>query len=313
MRCMSIPRSGVAAAAVTLVLLASCAPVDEEGDEAADPTDTPSATEPSEPDEPTEPTGSTGVPANCGPDSPDLFQPGQLTVATDSPAYEPYFVDDDPTNGRGFESAVAYAVAEELGFSDDQVEWVTVPFNASYQPGAKQFDFDINQISITPRRAEAVTFSKGYYAASQAVITLKDNEFADATTLADLQDARLGVQVGTTSLDAVEAEIRPGNAPQVLDDTNAAKQALLNGQVDGIVADLPTAFYITAVEIPEATIAGQFQVTSGKTEEFGLLFEKDNPYVDCVDAALGVLETDGTLQRIEQRWMSDVVDVPALS
>ena len=311
---MTNPRSGAAvAAAVTLVLLASCAPVDEEGDDAGDPTDTPSATEPTDPDQPTESTEPAGVPASCGPDSPDLFQSGQLTVATDSPAYEPYFLNDDPTNGRGFESAVAYAVAEELGFSEDQVEWVTVPFNASYQPGAKQFDFDINQISITPRRAEAVTFSQGYYAAGQAVITLKDSEFADATTLADLQDARLGVQVGTTSLDAIEAEIQPGNAPQVLDDTNAAKQALLNGQVDGIVVDLPTAFYITAVEIPEATIAGQFQVTSGKTEEFGLLFEKDNPYVTCVDAALDVLKDDGTLERIEQQWMSDVVDVPALS
>jgi len=312
---MRIPRSGLAAAAVTLVILASCAPVDEEGD-AADPTDatdTPTATESASADEPTESTEPAGVPANCGPESPDLFQPGQLTVATDSPAYEPYFVNDDPTNGRGFESAVAYAVAEELGFGEDQVEWVTVPFNASYQPGAKQFDFDINQISITPRRAEAVTFSQGYYAAAQAVITLKDNEFADATTLAELQDARLGVQVGTTSLDAIEAEIQPGNAPQVLDDTNAAKQALLNGQVDGIVVDLPTAFYITAVEIPEATIAGQFQVTSGKTEEFGLLFERDNPYVECVDAALGVLKEDGTLEQIEQQWMSDVVDVPALS
>jgi polar amino acid transport system substrate-binding protein len=312
MRSMTIPRSGLAAAAVTLVLLASCAPVDEEGD-AADPTDSPSATEPTDSGEPTESPEATETQADCGPESPDLFQPGQLTVATDSPAYEPYFVNDDPTNGKGFESAVAYAVAEELGFGENQVEWVTVPFNASYQPGAKQFDFDINQISITPRRAEAVTFSQGYYAAAQAIITLKDNEFADATTLAELKDARLGVQVGTTSLDAIDAEIQPADPPQVLDDTNAAKQALLNGQVDGIVADLPTAFYITAVEIPEATIAGQFQVTSGKTEEFGLLFEKDNPYVGCVDAALDAMKDDGTLERIEQQWMSDVVDVPALS
>jgi polar amino acid transport system substrate-binding protein len=309
MRTMKIPCTGLAAAATVLVL-ASCAPVDEESaDTAEDPTSqTPSAGESAD-----QPAESTEPAAACGPDSPELFQQGQLTVATDSPAYEPYFVDDDPTNGKGFESAVAYAVAEELGFSEDQVEWVTVPFNASYQPGAKQFDFDINQISITPRRAEAVTFSQGYYSASQAVITLKDSEYANARSLADLRDATLGVQVATTSLDAIEAEIEPSTQTQVFDDTNAAKQALLNGQVDGIVTDLPTAFYITAVEIPEATIAGQFQVTSGKTEEFGLLFERDNPYVECVDSALSALKEDGTLQQIEQQWLSDVVDVPALS
>jgi len=307
---MSFVRPGIAAA--TLVVLASCAPVEEDtpGD---DPADSPS-TSASASESATESAGTPAEPASdCGPDSPDLFEQGQLTVATDSPAYEPYFVDDDPTNGKGFESAVAYAVAEELGFSEDQVEWVTVPFNASYQPGAKQFDFDINQISITPRRATAVTFSQGYYSAAQAVITLKDSEYADASSLDELADATLGVQVGTTSLDAIESEIQPTTDSQVFDDTNAAKQALLNGQVDGIVTDLPTAFYITAVEIPQGSIAGQFQVTSGDTEQFGLLFEKDNPYVGCVDQALTALKEDGTLARIEQRWMSNVVDVPALS
>jgi len=306
MRCMHLARPGIAAAA-TLIALASCAPVED--DDASDPADSPSTSA-----SPSESESTPSEPAqDCGPDSADLFQPGQLTVATDSPAYEPYFVDDDPTNGKGFESAVAYAVAEELGFSEDQVEWVTVPFNASYQPGPKQFDFDINQISITPRRAEAVTFSQGYYSAAQAVITLKDSEYAGATSLDELADATLGVQVGTTSLDAIAAEIAPTEDPQVFDDTNAAKQALLNGQVDGIVTDLPTAFYITAVEIPQGTVAGQFQVTSGETEQFGLLFEKDNPYVTCVDQALGALKDDGTLAQLEEQWMSNVVDVPTLS
>ena len=307
---MSLARPALAAAA-TVLALASCAPVDDEPEN--DPADDPTSETPSASESASEPEPSAEPEKQCGPDSPDLFKPGQLTVATDSPAYEPYFVDDDPTNGKGFESAVAYAVAEELGFSEDQVEWVTVPFNASFQPGPKEFDFDINQISITPRRAEAVTFSQGYYAASQAVITLKDSEYASAASLADLQDATLGVQVGTTSLDAIEAEIQPSTPPQIFDDTNAAKQALLNEQVDGIVVDLPTAFYITAVEIPQGTIAGQFQVTSGETEEFGLLFERDNPYVECVDQALDALKEDGTLQAIEQQWMSDVADVPALS
>jgi polar amino acid transport system substrate-binding protein len=307
---MNLARPALAAAA-TVLALASCAPVDDETDN--DPADDPTSETPSADESATEPEPSAEPEQECGPDSPDLFKKGQLTVATDSPAYEPYFVNDDPTNGKGFESAVAYAVAEELGFSEDQVEWVTVPFNASFQPGAKQFDFDINQISITPRRAEAVTFSQGYYAASQAVITLKDSEYAGATSLGELKDATLGVQVGTTSLDAIEAEIQPTTPPQIFDDTNAAKQALLNGQVDGIVVDLPTAFYITAVEIPQGTIAGQFQVTSGETEEFGLLFERGNPYVECVDQALDALKQDGTLQAIEQQWMSNVADVPALS
>ena len=287
-------RATVATASLTLVLLA-CAPVEED---AAQDEGSPETTAPAQ---------------DCAVLDLELVTDGRLTVATDDPAFEPYFVDGDPTNGQGFESAVAYAVAEEMGFTADQVEWTTVKFNNSFQPGAKQFDFDINQISITPARAQAVTFSQGYYSASQAIISLKDGPYGDATSLADLQDARLGAQIGTTSLEAIEAEIDPGNEPQVFNDTTAAKQALLNGQVDAIVADLPTAFYITAVEIPAANVVGQFQVTSGKTEEFGLLLEKDNPLVTCVDAALTTLKEDGTLEEIEQEWLSDAVDVPTLT
>ncbi|MGH3455920.1 MAG: ABC transporter substrate-binding protein, partial [Nocardioidaceae bacterium] len=208
---------------------------------------------------------------------------------------------------------VAYAVADEMGFTPDQVEWVEVPFNSSYKPGAKDFDFDINQISITAKRAQAVTFSEGYYTASQAIITLKDSDYADATSLDEFADARLGAQVATTSLEAIENEIQPSQQPQIFDSTNDAKQALLNEQVDAIVADLPTAFYITAVEIPQGTVVGQFEVTSGETEEFGLLMEKGSDLAPCVDLALTTLKENGTLDQIEQRWMSDVVDVPALS
>ena len=154
---------------------------------------------------------------------------------------------------------MAYAVAEQLGFTTDQVAWVKVPFNTSYKPGAKYFDFDINQISITPARAEVVDFSDGYYQASQAVIALKDSPAASATSLADLKDLRLGAQTGTTSLTAIRDVIQPNTDPLVFEDTNAAKQAMLNDQVDAILADLPTAFYITAVEIPKGTIVGQFQ------------------------------------------------------
>ncbi len=244
---------------------------------------------------------------------PQMKLPGVLMIGTDSPAYEPWFSGDDPTNGKGFESAVAYAVADEMGFGADEVEWITVPFNSSYQPGPKDFDFDINQISITAKRAQAVSFSDGYYSAAQAIITLKDSQYAGATSLADFKDARLGTQVGTTSLEAITDTVDPSQSPQVFDDTNVAKNALQNGQVDGIVADLPTAFYITAVEIPQGTIVGQFQPQTGETEEFGLLFEKGDPLVACADQAIATLKADGTLSGLEDRWLSQVVDVPQLT
>ena len=280
------------------VLLAAvaCAPADESADQ-------PAAS--------TTPSGSASQDA-CAKDSLDLKTPGTLTIGTDSPAYEPWFANNDPSNGKGFESAVAYAVAGQLGFSDDQVTWVKVPFNSSYAPGPKKFDFDINQISITPKRAEVVDFSEGYYSAAQAVIALKNDPAAKATTLADLKDLKLGAQTGTTSLKAILDVIEPSQDPLIFDDTNAAKQALLNGQADAILADLPTAFYITAVEIPRGTIVGQFQPTTGDQEEFGLLFEKGSGLVSCVNQALDAIKQDGTLAAIEKQWLSDVVDVPVL-
>jgi polar amino acid transport system substrate-binding protein len=237
---------------------------------------------------------------------------GRLTVGTDSPAYEPWFVDNDPANGKGYESAVAYAVAEQLGFSKDQVTWVKVPFNSSYAPGAKDFDFDINQISINPKRAEAVDFSDGYYSASQAVIALKGTAGAGATSLDDLKGLRLGAQTGTTSLTAIRDVIQPDADPVVFEDTNGAKQALQNDQVDAILADLPTAFYISAVEIPDSVIVGQFQPETGEQEEFGMLFEKGSELVPCVNTALAALHEDGTIDQLEQQWLFDVADVPVL-
>jgi len=283
--------------------LAACSPVDDEAD-TTNASEEPSASE-TKAGEP--------EPDACAVDSLPLYRDGQLTVATDSPAYSPWFVDNDPTNGKGYESAVAYAVADELGFARGDVTWVTVPFNASYQPGPKDFDFDINQISITPQRAERVTFSRGYYSAAQAVVTQADSPFASATSLADLADARFGVQVGTTSLEAVTGVIAPAEAPMVYDDSNLATKALENGQVDAIVVDLPTAYYITAAVLDDAVIAGQFQPTEGKTEEFGLLLEKDNELVTCLNTALDALDEDGTLEKLEKRWLSQVTDVPELS
>ncbi len=305
---MRIPRVLLAAALTPVALLAlGCAPV-EESSTTTEATDSAAPTESADASESAAPAND---PAACAADA--VRTPGTLTIGTDSPAYDPWFAKNDPTNGQGFESAVAYAVAEQLGFTADQVTWVKVPFNASYAPGEKKFDFDINQISITPERAKVVDFSDGYYAASQAVIMLKGDEASSVTSVADLKGLRLGAQTGTTSLTAIRDVIQPDAQPVVFKDTNAAKQALLNDQVDAILADLPTAFYITAVEIPKATIVGQFQPATGEQEEFGMLFQKGSPLVSCVNDALANLREDGTLDAIEQEWLSDSVDVPVLA
>ena len=239
----------------------------------------------------------------CAPENLTTLEPGKLVIGTDSPAYPPYFIDDDPANGQGFESAVAYAVAEGLGFAPSDVTWTVVPFNSSYAPGDKEFDFDINQISITPERAEVVDFSDGYYTVNQAVIALKDSPIADATAVSDLKGANLGAQVGTTSLDFIQTVVQPDNKAQVFNDTNDAKSAMNNGQIDGLVVDLPTAYYITAVEIPEATIVGQFAAQEGG-EQFGMLFQKGNPLVGCVNKVLADLSASGQLQAIQDEWMA---------
>lgn len=255
--------------------------------------------------------GSEGTTASCEKDDLNLVQEGVLTIGTDEPSFPPWFdFDGGPSTGTGFESAVAYAVAEELGFTPEEVEWVVVPFNNSFAPGEKDFDFDINQISITPERANVVDFSQGYYTASQAVVTMEDGAAA-AGSLADLKDLKLGAQTATTSLTAIRDDVQPTTDPLVFDTSDQAKQALLNGQVDALVFDLPTAFYITAAEIEGSTITGQFE-SSEKPEEFGLLTEKDSGLASCLDEALTALEEDGTLAELEKTWLSDVVSVPVL-
>jgi polar amino acid transport system substrate-binding protein len=240
-----------------------------------------------------------------------LTTAGKLTIGTDTPAYDPWFSKNDPTNGKGFESAVAYAVAKQLGFADTDVAWTKVPFNNSYAPGPKKFDFDINQISITPARKKAVDFSDGYYSAAQAVVVLDKNKVA-ATSLSDLKHLKLGAQTGTTSLTAIRDEIKPTHDAVVFPNDNVAKQALLNGQVDGIVTDLPSAFYITAAEIDGSSILGQFQPTTGSQEQFGLLLAKGSGLTGCVDKAVKALKSDGTLAGLEKQWLSDTVSVPVL-
>ncbi|HEY3529131.1 MAG TPA: ABC transporter substrate-binding protein [Nocardioides sp.] len=254
--------------------------------------------------------GANQTPADCAQGK--TMKDGVLTVGTDSPAYDPWFSHNDPTNGKGFESAVAYAVAKQLGFDHSQVTWTKVPFNTSYAPGPKHFDFDINQISITPARAKVVDFSDGYYNAAQAVIAVQGSPAADASSLADLKQYKIGAQTGTTSLTAIRDEIQPTSDAVVFKNTNDAKTALANGQVDAIVTDLPTAFYLAAVEIQHGTIVGQFQPSAGQQEQFGMLFEKGNPLVACVNRGLAALKSSGQLAAIEKKWLSDTVDVPVL-
>ncbi len=249
--------------------------------------------------------------ADCTPDTLETKTAGTLTVGTDKPAYPPYFEDNDPTNGKGFESATAYAIAEKLGYTADKVEWTVVPFNASYAPGPKDFDFDVNQISITPKRAEQVDFSSPYYEANQAIVTLKNSDLASATSLADFADAKIGVQIGTTSLDAVNEVITPSEDPQVFDNSNDVVSALKNGQVDTVVVDTPTALYLTAVQVPTATVVGQFE-SSAAGDEWGALLEKDSSLTACVSAAIDELKASGELPDIEQEWMSDAADAPVL-
>jgi polar amino acid transport system substrate-binding protein len=248
---------------------------------------------------------------SCSKEQLALKSPGQLTVGTDKPAFPPYFVDDDPTNGKGFESAVAYAVANELGFGKADVKWTVVPFNSSYAPGPKDFDFDINQISITPDREKAVDFSRPYYVAPQAVVTAKGSDLGNVSSLADLKDATIGVQIGTTSLDAVEEVIDPSADPKVFNDSNDVVTALKQNQVDAIVADLPTAFFITAAQVPGSTIAGQFSAPGG--DSFGLLLEKDSELTPCLDKAIGSLESSGELKQITDRWMGEAAGAPELN
>jgi polar amino acid transport system substrate-binding protein len=274
-----------AAVLLTLPVLAACAPQSESKQSAA---------------------------SGCAKDSLSVVAKGKITVGTDKPAYEPWFSGDEPANGKGFESAVAYAVADRLGFAKADVAWATVPFNTAIAPGEKKFDFDINQVSISDERRGAVDFSSGYYDVRQAVIALKSSKAALATSIADLRTAKLGAQVGTTSLDVVQNVIKPTTDPAIYQKNDLAKTALKNGQVDAIVVDLPTAFYITAAEVPEAKIVGQ--LTGGKApEQFGLVLDKGSALTSCVSKAVDALRADGTLAKLEQQWLADVAGAPVLT
>lgn len=236
---------------------------------------------------------------------------GKLTIGTSDPAFPPYVIDNMPTNGKGFEAATAYAVAEEMGYSADQVEWTFANFSQLFAPGDKDYDFALNQISITPKREAAVTFSDPYYEASNGVLVLKDSEFADVTSLAELQDAKIGVQIGTTALEEVESQIAPTQEVAVFDDTTASTQALANGQIDAIITDLPTTLYLAAVEVP-GTVIGQLPAADA-ADTWGLVLELDNPLVTCVNQAVDAITESGELLDITNQWMTEYSDAPILS
>lgn len=297
---------------VLVLVAAACG--DSDDDTAAESTDTETteaATDTETTEAPAEPETTEASSGGGTCDALPLKSDGVLTVATGEPVFPPWMEDDDPTNQRGFESALVYALAAELGI--ENVEWVRTGFDEAVAPGEKDYDFNIQQYSITADRDEVVDFSTGYYTVEQAVIGASDSPVASATSVADLAEVRLGAAIGTTSLDYIENVIQPSTDAAVFDDNVAAKSAFDAGQIDGIVFDLPTAYFITAVEIEGSEILGVLPVTGGDPEELGMLFEQDSPLVPCVNEALATLDGNGTLDALEDEWLNQGGSIPSLT
>jgi polar amino acid transport system substrate-binding protein len=324
-------RRVLAVAAASAFVLAACQP-------AAVPTPEPATPVPATP-EPATPQPATPQPATpaptpeavaCTPQDPNLKNPGRLTIGTGEPAYPPYFDfpaegeepatpanrEDpwslgDPTNKRGFEAAVAWAIAERMGFSDDQVDWIAVEWAESWAPGPKDFDYNLNQTSFRPERTEGTDMSEGYYFLNQALVANAGTPITQATTIEELREYRLGAQVGTTSLAYIEANIQPTTQTSIYDSNDAAIAALNAEQIDGIVVDLPTAFFITAAQMETGDIVGQFPAAEGEEQEyFSVVLELDSPFTDCVNQMLQEMKADGSLEAITQEWMADKADAP---
>jgi polar amino acid transport system substrate-binding protein len=240
---------------------------------------------------------------------PDLYTKGVLTVATDQPAYPPWFENNQPSNGKGYESAVAYAVAAQLGFKNSQVTWASEPFDSSYAPGPKKFDFDINEISYSTQRAQAVSFSDSYYDVQQSLVALKNSPIVSKHTPADLKTYVFGDQIGTTSLSFINSQIQPTQTPKIFNTLNDVKQALQTKQIAAFVTDTPTAQYITSSQIPGSVMVAQFPSTG---EHYGLLFGKGDPLVSCVNKALATLKANGTLQRLQKQYLQAYLSVPTI-
>ena len=270
----------------------------------------------------------TATPNACAPENLATLTAGKLTIGTDNPAYSPYWLprdggntppwdtefSGDPTTGTGFESAVAYAVADRLGFAQDQVQWAAVKFDNSYAPGPKPFDFYLAQVSYTPERAANADLSDGYYWLNQSLVAVAGTPIASAKTITDLKSYQFGAQVGTTSYDAIVDVIKPDKDPKVYDSNDAAIQALTNKQIDGLVVDLPTAFYIVGSgQVDNGTIVGQFKPTGAEQEHLSLVLAKDSPLTACVNQALAAMTEDGTLAKLTQEWMADKANAPVIT
>jgi len=282
-----IRRLSVALAATSLLTLAACG-----GDDTASSTTEGASTE-----------------SDCS-----TITEGTLTIGTGSPAFSPWVENDAPESGEGFEAAVGMAIAAELGYEGESVVWVRTTFDEAIAPGEKNFDFNMQQYSITPEREETISFSDPYYSSNQAIVALADSPAEGATTVADLADVKFGAQAGTTSLTFINEIIKPTNEAFVYDDNAGAKAALEAGQIDAIVVDLPTGLYISAVEIEGTSVIGQFPGSAGGlTDDFGAVFTKDSPLVACVNTALAALKESGELAKIEQTWLSDNAGVPVIS
>ncbi len=294
MRTMPARAAVLVAAVVTALCVTACAPADQNNSAA--------------------PASGALTPGQgaCAPGQLHTLKAGTFTVGTDEPVYEPWFVKDDPTSGKGFESAVAYAIAAQLGYRHGQVAWSRVSFNAAIQPGPKTFDADLNEFSITADRRKAVDFSAPYYDVTQAVITVKGSSAANAHSIADLRGAKVGAQVGSTSYDAAQNVLKPSQQVAVYNSNDDAKQALGNGQIQALVVDLPTAFEITgASEVANSVIVGQL-APIGRSEQFGAVLDKGSPLTSCVSAAVNALRSNGTLAKLTQVWLSTAGNAPVL-
>jgi polar amino acid transport system substrate-binding protein len=255
---------------------------------------------------------STAAVGGCGPDSDVTVAPGTLTIATDSPAYEPWFVGDDPSNGKGFEGAVAKAVYQKLGYRADQVRFVRVPWADAIAPGTKNFDFDINQVTVVGERRDAVDFSSPYYAVAQSVVAIAGTPAARVHNLNDLTHYRMGAMAGSTSLAAISGTLRPTTEPATFATNDEAEAALAAGRIDALVVDIPTGYQITEDEMPNSVLVGQFPRPNTVTEFFGLVLEKDSRLTPCASAAVDGLYADGTLDELSQTWLIDSAGVPIL-
>jgi polar amino acid transport system substrate-binding protein len=300
-------RFALAALAISSLALGACGDDDE-----------PAATDDTSADDTSGTTGTdtsdtSAAAGACAAEDLPLVEDGVLTVATGEAVFEPWAVDDDPTNGQGFEVALVYQLASELGFAEEDVTWVRTGFDEAIAPGDKDYDFNVQQYSINEERDEVVDFSDGYYEVEQAIVARADSDLASATSISELQDAQLGAAIGSTSLGYIEDVIQPSNEASVFDDNAAAKAAFDAGQVDGLVFDVPTAYYITSVEIPDATIVGVLPTEGTTPEELGLLFTEGSELIPCVNEALAALRDDGAIDTLQEEWLNQGGDIPTLT